>query len=295
MRKSKAEKLFTIVNYAILIVLSFSILFPFWRIVMLSLNEGIDSMRGGIYFWPRVFTLDNYSVIFARSEIMNAYKVTIFRTVVGTILSVFLMSLMAYGLSKRHLRGRQLVNVLVLFTMFFSGGLIPFYLLLKDLHLLNSVWVYIVPSLYSAWNLILFRTFFQQLPAALEESAKIDGASDLIVYFRIVVPLSMPIFATISLFVAVGHWNDWFSGTVYVRDPNLVPLQTLLMSIIRENDSTKMIAGGVADLSSEGVRTVTSYSVKMATLIATILPVIMLYPFLQKYFVKGVMVGSIKG
>lgn len=295
MKLGTGDKIFTVLNYTFMILLSFTILFPFWRIVMLSLNEGIDSMRGGIYFWPRIFTWDNYKVIFARPDIVNAYEVTIFRTVIGTLLSVFLMSLMAYGLSKRHLRGRRLINVMVLFTMFFSGGLIPTYLLLKDLHLLNSIWVYIIPALYSAWNLILFRTFFQQLPSALEESAKIDGANDLLIYFRLIVPLSMPIFATISLFVAVGHWNDWFSGTVFVRDPKLVPLQTLLMSIIRENDSGRLIAGGVANLSSESVKTVTSYSVKMATLVATVLPIIMLYPFLQKYFVKGVMVGSIKG
>lgn len=295
MRISTGQKLFAILNYGLLIALSFSILFPFWRIVVLSLNDGLDALRGGIYWWPRKFTWTNYSVIFAQSQIMDAYKVTLIRTVVGTLLSVFCMSLMAYGLSKKHLRGRQIVNAMILITMFFGGGLIPLYLLLKDLHLLNSVWVYIVPSLYSVWNIVLFRTFFQMLPSALEESAKIDGANDLTVYFRIVLPLSLPIFATISLFVAVGHWNDWFSGTVFVQRPDLVPLQTLLMNVIRENDSSTMIAGGAANLTSEKVKNVTSQSVKMATLVATILPVVCLYPFLQKYFVKGVMVGSIKG
>lgn len=295
MRTSSAEKLFSLFNYLLLGFLGLSILFPFWRIIVLSLNEGIDSMRGGIYFWPRVMTWDNYAVIFARSDIMDAYVVTVTRTVVGSVLSIFLMSLMAYGLSKKYVRGRQIVNVMIVITMFFGGGLIPFYLLLKDLHLLNTIWVYIVPAFYSAWNVILFRTFFQQLPLALEESAKMDGANDLIVYFRIVFPLSLPIFATITLFVAVGHWNDWFSGTVYVQNPKLVPLQTLLMKVIRENDSSLMIAGGVANLSGNQVMTVTTYSVKMATLVATILPIIVIYPFFQKYFAKGILVGSIKG
>lgn len=295
MRLGKGQRIFAVVNYGLLLLLSFSIVFPFWRILMLSFNDGIDSLRGGIYFWPRIATWNNYEVIFARSEILDAYRITIIRTVVGTILSLFLTAVMAYGLSKRHLRGRQIVNVMILFTMFFSGGLIPSYLLLKDLHLLNTVWVYIVPSLYQAWNIILFRTFFQQLPPSLEESAKLDGANDLTVFFRIVVPLSLPIFATISLFIAVGHWNDWFSGTVYVQDPHLVPLQTLLMKIIRENDSTQLIAGSLSNVSQNSVKTVTSYSVKMATLVVTILPIVCLYPFLQRYFVKGVLVGSVKG
>ncbi len=295
MRTSIGQKWFAVLNYALLCALSFSIVFPFWRIVMLSFNDGIDSLRGGIYFWPRIATWNNYLVIFARTEILDAYKVTIVRTVIGTILSLFFTAIMAYGLSKRHLRGRQTINVMILFTMFFSGGLIPSYVLLKDLHLLNTVWVYIFPSLYQAWNIILFRTFFQQLPPSLEESAKLDGANDLTVFFRIVVPLSMPIFATIALFISVGHWNDWFSGTVYVQDPKLVPLQTLLMKIIRENDSSQMIAGSLSTVSQSNVKTVTSYSVKMATLVVTILPIVCLYPFLQRYFVKGVLVGSVKG
>jgi len=295
MRRHWGEKVFSVFNYTILCLLSFSILFPFWRILMLSMNDGIDSLRGGIYFWPREATWSNYIVIFARSEIIDAYKVTILRTVIGTVLSVFLTAIMAYGLSKRHLKGRKFVNAMILFTMFFNGGLIPIYLLLKDLHLLNTLWVYIIPALYQLWYIILFRTFFQQLPASLEESAKMDGANDLIVFFRIVVPLSLPIVATISLFTAVGHWNDWFSGTVYVQDPKLIPLQTLLMKIIRENDSAQMIAGSLSTVSQQSVKSVTSYSVKMATLVVTILPIVCLYPFLQRYFVKGVLVGSIKG
>lgn len=295
MKRHGGEKVFAVLNYTLLGLLSFSIVFPFWRILMLSFNDGIDSLRGGIYFWPRELTWNNYAVIFARSEIMDAYKVTILRTVIGTILSVFLTAIMAYGLSKRHLKGRRFINAMILFTMFFNGGLIPVYLLLKDLHLLNTLWVYIIPALYQLWYIILFRTFFQQLPASLEESAKIDGANDLTVFFRIVVPLSLPIVATISLFTAVGHWNDWFSGTVYVQDPKLIPLQTLLMKIIQENDSSQMIAGSLSTVSEQSVKSVTSYSVKMATLVVTILPIVCLYPFLQRYFVKGVLVGSIKG
>lgn len=295
MKRSIGEKLFSVLNYTLLILLCISIIFPFWRILMLSLNDGIDAMKGGIYFWPREPTWNNYLVIFARTEILDAYKVTILRTLIGTVMSVFLMAALAYGLSKKRLKGRTFINAMILFTMFFNGGLIPLYLLLKDLHLLNTLWVYIIPALYQVWYIILFRTFFMQMPEALEESAKIDGASDLTVFFRIVVPLSLPVIATITLFTAVGHWNDWFAGTVYVQNPKLIPLQTLLMRIINENDSAQMIAGSLSTVSQQSVKSVTTQSVKMSTLVVTILPIVCLYPFLQKYFVKGVMVGSIKG
>lgn len=295
MKSKRVGKLFDVLNYTFFIVISFTFAFPFWRSFVLSFNDGNDAMKGGINFWPRQFSLDNYRVIFSKPDIVSAYTVTITRTLIGTALSVFFMALMAYALSKRHLKGRNVINVMILITMFFSGGMIPSYLLFKELGLLNTIWVYIVPAIYQTWNVILLRTFFQQLPPSLEESAKIDGANDAVAFFKIILPLSRPIIATIALFVAVGHWNDWFAGEFYIYDKKLIPLQTMLMRIIQENDSIRLITDGASSLSSEGVRSVTSYSIKMATLVSAVLPILCVYPFLQKYFVKGILVGSIKG
>lgn len=282
-------------NYLFLTLASLTFIFPFWRILALSFSDGIDAMAGGIYFWPRVFSVDNYLVIFSKPDIMDAYKVSVLRTVIGTVLSIFLMSLMAYGLSKKYLKGRNLINVMVLVTIFFSGGIVPFYLLLKQLALLNKFWVYIIPALYQGWYIILFRTYFSSLPESIEESAKMDGASYITVFFRIIIPISLPIFAAVSLFVAVGHWNDWFAGEFYNQNKKLIPLQTLLIRIIRESESMRFIADSTSYLANSRVSRVTSYTVKMATLVAAVLPIMCIYPFLQKYFIKGIMVGSIKG
>jgi len=293
---SKGEKVFQLLNYLFLSILSFLFVYPFWRVLILSFNEGVDGSRGGIHFWPRAFTLDNYITIFARSDIIDAYLITIARTVIGTTLSIFLVSLMAYGLSKNRLRGRKLINIMLIITMFFSGGLIPTYLLYKSLELLNSFWVYVIPSLYGASTVFIFRSFFRALPVELEESAQIDGASDWKVYFRIVFPLSLPIFATMGLFAAVGHWNDYITAALYVTRQDLIPLQSLLLKILdisRTNSSG--VGYGMAYVTDETVRTVTAQSVKMATLVVVVVPIMLVYPFLQKYFVKGVIIGSLKG
>jgi len=293
---SRGEKIFQWFNYMFLTILSFLFVYPFWRIVALSFNEGYDASKGGIHFWPRAFTLDNYKTIFARSDIMDAYTITIGRTLIGATLSILLVSLMAYGLSKSRLRGRKTINIMIIITLFFSGGLIPTYLLFKSLELLNSFWVYVVPSLYGASSVFIFRSFFRALPLELEESAHIDGANDLTVYMKIVFPLSLPIFATMGLFSAVGHWNDYMTATLYVTKQDLIPMQSLLMKILDLNRSGKPGSSfGMIDLVSESKRTVTAQSIKMATLVVVVLPIMCVYPFLQKYFVKGVIIGSLKG
>lgn len=293
---SKGEKLFYWFNYLFLAVLSFLFIYPFWRIIALSLNEGIDSSRGGIHFWPRKFTLSNFEAIFSRPDILDAYAVTISRALIGTCASVFLVSLMAYGLSKARLRGRKTINLMLIFTMFFSGGLIPTYLLFRSLGLLDTFWVYIVPALYGAPAIFIFRSFFRALPGEVEESAQMDGASDWVIFFRIVFPLSLPIFATMGLFAAVAHWNDYLVAVFYVTDEKLIPLQTLLMKIININqNNSSRLAFGVVNLATEKVRTVTPQSIKMAALVAVVVPIVCVYPFLQRYFVKGIIIGSLKG
>lgn len=293
---SRGEKVFQWFNYLFLTIISFFFVYPFWRIAALSLSEGYDASKGGIHFWPRAFTLDNYKAIFARSDIIDAYAITIGRTLIGATLSILLVSLMAYGLSKNRLRGRKVINFMIIITLFFSGGLIPTYLLYKSLDLLNSFWVYVIPSLYGAASVFIFRSFFRALPKELEESAHIDGANDLTVYMKIVFPLSLPIFATMGLFAAVGHWNDYMTATLFVTKQDLIPLQSLLMKILDLNRSgTPGSSFGMVDLVSGTKRTVTAQSIKMATLVVVVLPIMCVYPFLQKYFVKGVIIGSLKG
>ena len=211
------EKLFKFINYALIILLCLSIILPFLNILALSFNAGKDAERGGISFWPRVWTLENYQEVFTSSNIGRAFLITLFRTVLGTVLGVYLTAMAGFVLKSKSLPGVRLFTLLIFFTMLFSGGIIPYYMLLSNLHLTNTIWVYVIPGLYSAWNLIIMRTFFQQIGVSLEEAARIDGCSDFGIFMKIILPLSKPVLATISLFTAVGHWNDWFTGSFFVR------------------------------------------------------------------------------
>lgn len=290
--------IFQTVNIAVLALIGFATLYPFIYIVAYSLNDGMDSMRGGIYFLPRQFTLDNYMAVFNDATLINAYKITVLRTVVGTLCSVLLCAAFAYALTKRTLPGRTFVVLLMFLPTLFQAGLIPNFILFRQLNIVNTFWVYIIPSLYSFWNIIIMRTFFLQLPDALEESAKIDGCSDIGVFWRVILPLSGPVLATIALFVGVGHWNDWFTGTFFVSNADLKPVQTLLQDLLSNSEALASVAsemnnkGGGAMFSSKQM---TPESLRMSTLVVATLPIVCVYPFLQKYFVKGVMIGSVKG
>ncbi|OBZ14716.1 sugar ABC transporter permease [Bacillus sp. FJAT-27264] len=291
------EKTVDVINYGLLILLSLSILLPLINVLALAFNVGSDAAKGGIYFWPREFTLENFREVFNQSNILNGFMISIFRTVVGTFLSVILTSMAAYALKSRTLPGHKQLTFLIFFTMLFSGGIIPYYIVLKNLSLTNSIWVYIIPALYSVWNMLIMRSFFQQTPEGLEEAARIDGCSDFGIFFRIIVPVSKPVFATIALFNAVEHWNDWFTGAFYVRDSNLKPLSTVLQEMLTKQQAladTLMKASNPAQLQMIDKIQVTGTSLKMATIIIVITPILMIYPLLQKYFAQGVMIGSIK-
>ncbi len=291
----KSLRFFKTFNIIILILLCLTIILPFLNILALSFNEGTDAQRGGINFFPREFSFENYLEVFKQSSIINAFGISLFRTVVGTIISVFLTAMAAYALKTKTLPGRKIITFIIFFTMLFSGGIVPYYLVLTDLKLTNTIWVYIIPSLYSVWNILIMRTFFQQIPDSIEEAARIDGCSEFQIFLRIILPMSKPVIATIGLFNAVGHWNDWFSGSFYVRNPELKPLATLLQEML-----TKQQAMADALLRNSGAYamlekiTVTGDSLKMATIILVVAPIIMIYPFIQKYFVKGVNIGSVK-
>ncbi|MDQ6422304.1 carbohydrate ABC transporter permease [Paenibacillus sp. LHD-117] len=292
---SVGEKIFRIVNYLLIIALCLSIILPFLNITALAFNPGKDAERGGIYFLPRIWSLENFEKVFQASNIATAFGVSVFRTVVGTVSSVFLTAAAAYALKSKTLPGGKFLMMLIFFTMLFSGGIIPYYMLLKSVHLTNNIWVYVIPSLYSAWNLIIFRTFFQQLHPSLEESARIDGYNDFSIFLRIIMPLSRPVVAVIALFNAVNHWNDWFTGTFYVRSAELRPLSTLMQEMLMSAQAMRETleqAAGQYDL-IENIQ-VTGNSLKMAMIIVVVTPIIMIYPFVQRYFAKGIMIGSIK-
>jgi putative aldouronate transport system permease protein len=269
----------------------------------ISLNHAEDTARGGIGLWPRVFSTESYHSIVTNPLIWRAYFITIMRTFIGTVAALFCTGILAYGLAHSNLVGRRTYALICLIPMYFSGGIVPVFLLYRSLGLFNSFAVYIVPALIGLFNIILMRTFFQSIPESLEESAMLDGANYITIFFKIIVPVSTPIIATIALFVGVGHWNDWFFGTVYITRADLRPMMNVLLTIINEARFAEQMAvlagqgaavGGALAAEARG-RPVNVRSITMATTFVTIAPIVAVYPFLQRYFIKGMMVGSIKG
>ncbi len=228
---------FNLLNYILLTLFGFLMIYPFIYILIYSLNDGKDSMMGALYFFPRKFTLDNYAQVFDNKQIWQAYKITILRTVTGTVLHVLLCTLMAYALSKKTLPGRTFFTFYIFLPTIFSAGFIPYFITLQKLHLINTFWVYVIPMLFNFMHIVIIRTFLQGIPEEIEESARIDGLNDFQIFMRIIIPLSGPVIATISLFIGVAHWNDWFTGTYYVSDKNLIPVQTLLQQMLTEAEA----------------------------------------------------------
>ncbi|MNO58112.1 L-arabinose transport system permease protein AraQ [compost metagenome] len=282
------EKVWQAVVYFILILLSLVCLLPFLYVVAVSVTPESEVLRRGIVIIPESFTFIAYKEVFISHGIGQAYKITLFRTIVGTLLNVFFTVIAAYPLSKKYLPGRSPFLLFIVFTMMFGGGLIPTYLLVRSLGLLNSPWVLIIPHLISAFNLVIIKGFFEQLPAEIEESARVDGASELQSLWRIILPLSLPVLSTISLFYAVGHWNSYFDAIVYINDSNLMPLQVILRNILLN------VATQSADsLANTGA--VSTFAIQMAAVVVTTVPILIVYPFMQKHFTKGVLLGSVKG
>ncbi|MEK3758233.1 carbohydrate ABC transporter permease [Paenibacillus sp. FSL R7-0337] len=282
------EKVWQAVVYCLLILLSLLCLLPFLYVVAVSMTPESEVLRRGIVIIPETFTFLAYKEVFISHGIGQAYKITLFRTIVGTLLNVFFTVIAAYPLSKKYLPGRSPFLLFIVFTMMFGGGLIPTYLLIRSLGLLNSPWVLIIPQLISAFNLVIIKGFFEQLPAEIEESARVDGASELQSLWRIILPLSLPVLSTISLFYAVGHWNSYFDAIVYINDSSLMPLQVILRNILLN------VATQSADsLANSGA--VSTFAVQMAAVVVTTIPILIVYPFMQKHFTKGVLLGSVKG
>jgi len=290
--------------YIFITVLTITVLYPFLNAFAISFNEASDTTRGGIYLWPRAPTLESYKQVFTNPKIWNAYFITVSRTVLGVVSALFVTSLIAFALSVKKLVGRRFYSLFCIIPMYFGGGIIPYYMLIRNLDLMNSFWVYIIPNLVGLFNIILMRTFFQEIPDALKESAQIDGANYLTIFFKIILPVSTPILATIALFIGVFHWNSWFDATFFVNREDLKPMQNILLQIINEAAYAERLAamsGGQASAAAGAMgnigrgRPVNVRSLTMTTMFVTIFPVLIIYPFVQRFFVKGIMIGSVKG
>ncbi len=281
------------VNYFLLTLVLVITLYPFYYVLIMSFNEGVDAMRGGIYFFPRAFTLENYASFLKDPQWLSAILVTTARTVIGTVLTVLVTCLVAYGLSFKDLVNRKFYLLLLIISMYFSGGLIPYYVVLKFLGLINNFWVYIIPGLLNLFFVLVAISFFQEIPKELRESGVLDGAGDLRIFLRLVIPVSMPLLATIAIFTGVAHWNSWFDSAFFV--PTKKSLRTLgyvLVTVINKNQTSGSVTGVEA---GQKMTTTTNSSIQMTAMVIATAPIICVYPFLQRFFVKGMMIGSVKG
>ncbi|MFD2611349.1 carbohydrate ABC transporter permease [Paenibacillus gansuensis] len=291
---SWADAAFNMLIYSFLIAVFLLTFYPFWNILVVSLNDATDSVRGGLYLWPRVLSFESYYSIFRNDELLGSVKVTVLRTLIGTPLSVLAISMMAYSLSKRELIAWRGFTLFFIFTMYFGGGLIPTYMVIKSLGLIDSFWVFIFPGLIGVFLMILVRTYIEQLPPELEESAKMDGANDLQIYAKIILPLCVPVLATIGLFIGIGHWNAWYDSYIYTYKPELKTLQAILVKILNQFQTGAMVSEAEQLANSTKRIPVSGESIRMAVTMVATIPIVLVYPFIQRYFVKGMMMGAIK-
>ena len=291
MKRSQGEKIFNVFNILFLMGVGLVALYPFIYTLTISLSTAAEANRDSLHLFPREMSLAAYRIVMTTPEILTGYTNTLLRTIVGTLLTLLMTCIAAYPLARKELPNRGLVTFLILFTMIFDGGIVPKYLLIKNLGLLNSLWALILPMMLTAFNIIVVKNFFQQIPSSLHEAAQIDGASEAAILFRIYIPLSKPVLATVALWTAVAHWNQWFDAMLYITDDRKQVLQNFLQRIVIES-STQMLDMG---MTRTDITQFTPETVKAATVIITILPIICFYPFVQKYFVKGILLGSVKG
>jgi putative aldouronate transport system permease protein len=288
-----SDRVFDFVVYLIITLVTVVTLYPFLNVLAISLNDSTDSVRGGITIFPRVFTFKNYETIFAFSGLMTGLKISALRTVIGTILGLISASMLAFTLSRVDFQGRRFVSTFLALTMYVSGGLIPTYILIKDLHMIGTFAVYVLPGLVSAFNVFVIRSFIDGIPYALQESAKLDGANDFTIYWRVILPLTKPALATIALFLAVGQWNSWFDTYLYNGSKDhLTTLQYELMKVIQSTTTNADSFHGRN--MTEVMAQISPESVKMAITILVTVPILVVYPFLQRYFVKGMTLGAVK-
>lgn len=287
---SFGSRIFDGLNYFFLFLLCVLMLYPLWYVLCCSLSDPAQLMRhSGILLWPLDFSFAGYEKVLGYKQLWNSYAVTIFVVIIGTAMNMFFSTLFAFVLSRKGMLWHKLITGLAVFTMYFSGGMIPTYLVVKGVGLYDTIWAMIVPGLISTYNCIILRTAFYGIPDSLEESAKIDGAGDLRVLFTICVPLIVPSIATVALFYAVGHWNSWTNALLYIRNEDLMPLQMVLRALLIQGEAIEVTGG--QDLQTE----LNNMLLKYVVIVVSTVPILCVYPFIQKFFTKGVMIGAVKG
>lgn len=283
------SRLFNLFNVILMVIFTIIIIVPIWNVLVSSFSSGKSLADGGFAFWPKEFSIENYQAVFRDESIWQAFFISVAKTLIGASTHVLFCAIVAYSYSKKHLKGRKLYSAIGIVTMFFGGGMVPTYLLMKSLGLLNSFWVYIIPALFSFFDVIILMNFFRSIPDSLEDSAKMDGAGDWKIFLKIFLPLSKPALATIALFNGVGQWNDFFTTKLYITDKALYPLQMKIYEIIVQSQMHTMqnIGGSV-------VLETTAKGIQLATIVVTTLPILLIYPLLQKHFISGMMLGAVK-
>lgn len=287
----KRNPVIVFLTHALVVLLTFVFIFPFYVIIVCAFNEPTDLMTGYPMFWPRIFSTANFSTIFNSAILGRAAFLSVARTVLGTIVSVLGCSMTAYVLSREGLPGKKFLNNFFLIIMFFGGGLVPTYIMLNNYGLINNFLVFILPSIVSVYYVLIIKSYYVGIPPSVEEAAIIDGCNDVQVFFRIIMPMAVPVLAAIAVYSAVGHWNSWWDNYIYANKQSLTTLQLLLVRLIKESDTTTLMSGSafaqVTQLSPFGVR-------MAATVIVTV-PILVAYPFFQRYFISGITIGAVKG
>ncbi|HOA54704.1 MAG: carbohydrate ABC transporter permease [Acetivibrionales bacterium] len=293
MRKSASDRVIDSIIVFFMLIVIVVMLYPLWNTLIVSFNDARDSIKGGLYLWPREWTLFNYQSVFKTEKVFNAFLISVARTVITTVLNVFFSGLLAYVLSHKDFVFRRFLTIFMVMTMYINAGLIPQYFLYRSLGLIDSFWVYVLPALVGAFNVIVIRTYINSLPASLTESAKIDGASEMKIYFNIIIPMCLPVLATVALWVAVGSWNSWFDSFIFAPKQELSTLQYEMMKILSSSMQQGVRQPDYLQQSQQQRSMVTPNSLRAAmTMVATV-PILIVYPFLQKYFVT-VNIGSVK-
>jgi len=290
--KSTSDRIADAVIYTVLALFGLATLFPLYYVFIMSITPYSEVLKnGGFVIFPTVVTFDAFEIIFSSRTVPQALRVTVFVTVVGTLLNLIVTTLLAYPLSKKYIPGRNVILLAIVFTMLFSGGLIPLYLVVRATGLVNTLWALMIPGLVSTFNMLIMKTYFENLPAEVEEAAKVDGCGDVQTLVRIVLPLSAPIMATMGLFYGVNHWNGYFAGIMYLNKKSLYPIQVVLRNMIQ----TPNVSTELAIANPSLMYALPPETVKMATVVVAIIPVLIIYPFLQRFFIKGMLLGAIKG
>ena len=291
-RRSVSDIIFLTINYVLLIVCCIIVLYPIYYMFIISISDGYAVLRGEVKLLPVGINFSSYKAVLESPDIPRSYLNTVIYTVVGTFINVAMTAMCAYPLSRKKFYGRNVFAFMIIFTMFFDAGMIANFMVVDQLHLTNKIWAIVLPGAINAWYMVIMRTFFQQIPEEIYESAHLDGAGDFVIFGKIVLPLSVPTIMTMVLFYAVGHWNSWFNALIYLDDKAKYPVQLIMRNIVLSGETSALSSSAAAMSQDAGI---IATNVKYAVVFVTMLPILLVYPFIQKYFVKGIMIGSVKG